>query len=552
MDGQKRKRRLWRLPLAVLMLLAAGMAACGTSGSDSPEATPKPRIKVSVYDRANVPSSEGSIVNNKITRWIDEAGPADVQFVSVPRSQAEQRLNGLFAAGDAPDLILEYDQQIKKTWIDQGLLRPIDDMIEKYSTTYKEILQRYPILRKAGTGEDGRLYQFGRINETIPMRGLFIRTDWLEKLHLAIPQTTEELYQTAKAFTERDPDGNGKRDTYGLAISGNSGAAINEMFGLIYPDFVVRGGELVHGWDNIEAVTSFKKRVYDEGLADREFWNDKNGYRARQDFLRGRIGIFMDQFNVPVTFYTDFYLPLKKNVPSAQLTVIPYPATPVGRFNPIFVNPVQVTGVVNDQIKNPEAVMKYVDFAVSEQFMKTLYFGFAGVHHTVMADGCPKLTDMGKWRKEFNYGAGDFGMLTSPTLSGRCYFGTEKLDEKEPLQRDVKRMFELNSTYVNFDLETAGPTHAEQMPRLPHHLQSVLTQVAGDVGTDGDIWLKAVLTPDYSPQEARKQAEALWEEAGGKLVDEWYRNFYANDKDRMIMTKDIYQLFKEQRAAQDK
>ncbi|MNC24672.1 hypothetical protein D3C75_727340 [compost metagenome] len=90
------------------------------------------------------------------------------------------------------------------------------------------------------------------------------------------------------------------------------------------------------------------------------------------------------------------------------------------------------------------------------------------------------------------------------------------------------------------------------MPRLPHQLQSILTQVAGDVGTDGDIWLKAILTPDYSPQEARKEAEALWEEAGGKQVDEWYRNFYANDKDQMIMTKDIYQLFREQRAAQGK
>ncbi|RTE08758.1 extracellular solute-binding protein [Paenibacillus whitsoniae] len=553
MNRQKEKRRRCRLLLLPgLMLLALGTTACATSGGDSSTAKPKPRIKVSVYDRVNVPSSEGSIVNNKITRWINEAGPVDVEFVPVLRTQSEQKLNGLFAAGEAPDLIMEYAPQIKNTLIDQGLLRPVDDMIEQYSTTYKERLQRYPILRKAGTGEDGRLYQFGRINETVPMRAAFIRTDWLERLQLDIPQTTEELFQVAKAFTEQDPDGNGKRDTYGIALAGTPGVVIDEMFGLIYPDYVVRDGELVHGWDNIEAVTAFKKRVYDEGLADREFWNDKNGYRARQDFLRGRIGIYLDQFNVPTAFYNDFYVRLKRNVPDARLTVIPYPVTPVGQFNPVFVNPVQMTGVVNAATRNPKAVMQYVDFAVSEQFMKTMYFGFAGIHHTVAPNGCPKLIGMEKWRTEFNYGVGDFGMLTSPTLAGRCYFGTEKLDEKEPLQREVQKMFELNSSYVNFALETAGPTHAEQMPRLPQDLQGIVNQLTGVVGTDGDLWLKAILTPNYSPEEARKEAEALWEQAGGKKVDEWYRNFYAHDRDQAIMTKDIYQLFREQRATRGK
>lgn len=538
---------------AVLMLLAFVAAACGTSGSGSSDGGRKPRIRVSVYDRVNVPSSEGTVANNKITDWINEAGPVEAEFVPILRTQSEQKLNGLFAAGEAPDLIMEYAPQIKKTLIEQGLLRPIDDMIDQYSTTYKDILTRYPILRKAGTGEDGRLYQFGRINETVPMRALFIRTDWLEKLQLAVPHTTEELLQVAKAFTERDPDGNGKRDTYGIAMSGNSGAVINEMFGLIYPDYVVRGGELVHGWDNIEAVTAFKKRIYDEGLADREFWNDKNGYRARQDFLRGRIGIFMDQFNVPMAFYNDIYLRLKKYVPDARLTVIPYPVTPVGQFNPVFVNPVQMTGVVNAQTRNPKAVMQYVDFAVSEPFMKTMYFGLEGIHHTVLPGGCPKFTNMDKWRTEFNYGAGDFGMLTSPTLSGNCYYGTEKLDEKEPLQREVQQMFDLNSSYINFSLETAGPTHAEQMPLLPQHLLKILNQVAGAVRTDGDLWLKAILTPDYSPREARQEAEAHWEQAGGKQVDEWYHSFYARNRDQaVIMTEDIYQLFKEQRAARGK
>ena len=164
----------------------------------------------------------------------------------------------LFAADEAPDLILEYAPQIKYTWMDQQLLRPLDDMIEQYSTTYKELLRQFPELRIAGTGADGKLYQLGRINETIPLRGMFVRKDWMDRLNLSIPTTTDELYEMAKAFTEQDPDGNGIDDTYGIAMAHNSGAALDEMFGVTYPDYVLQGGMLVHGWDHIEAVTAFK------------------------------------------------------------------------------------------------------------------------------------------------------------------------------------------------------------------------------------------------------------------------------------------------------
>lgn len=195
----------------------------GNGDSSVSKSDQRRMITATIYDRGNIPSSEGTIENNKITKWINETGPVQVKFIAVPRTQSEQKLNTLFAGGGAPDLILEYAPQIKNPLIDQKQLRPIDDMIDKYSKEYKALLQKYPSLRKAGTGTDGKLYQFGRINETIPQRGLFIRTDWLQKLNLNIPKTTEELYQVAKAFTEQDPDGNGRKDTYGIAMSYSSG-----------------------------------------------------------------------------------------------------------------------------------------------------------------------------------------------------------------------------------------------------------------------------------------------------------------------------------------
>ena len=46
---------------------------------------------------------------------------------------------------------------------------------------------------------------------------LYIRQDWLTRLGLKTPATWEEVAQVAEAFTRKDPDGNGKNDTFGLA-----------------------------------------------------------------------------------------------------------------------------------------------------------------------------------------------------------------------------------------------------------------------------------------------------------------------------------------------
>jgi multiple sugar transport system substrate-binding protein len=51
---------------------------------------------------------------------------------------------------------------------------------------------------------------------------LFIRKDWLDKLHLAVPTTWAQVDQVAEAFTHDDPDGDGKADTYGLDIPGTT------------------------------------------------------------------------------------------------------------------------------------------------------------------------------------------------------------------------------------------------------------------------------------------------------------------------------------------
>lgn len=65
------------------------------------------------------------------------------------------------------------------------------------------------------TGIRGKLYGIPMVKD-IARKGVILRKDWLDKLGLQVPQTTDELMQIAKAFTEEDPDGNGSKDTTGF------------------------------------------------------------------------------------------------------------------------------------------------------------------------------------------------------------------------------------------------------------------------------------------------------------------------------------------------
>src|SRR5699024_1922682 len=84
------------------------------------------------------------------------------------------------------------------------------------------ILSEYPNLIPEnnkfahGASINGRSYGIFRLRD--PMRAaISIRKDWLDDLGLAEPETTDDLMEIARAFTEEDPAGDGSSTT-GLII----------------------------------------------------------------------------------------------------------------------------------------------------------------------------------------------------------------------------------------------------------------------------------------------------------------------------------------------
>ncbi|TYP76488.1 extracellular solute-binding protein [Paenibacillus methanolicus] len=556
--------RKWVAYAASLAALGFLLAGCsqngGTSDNTSDEATrnnqtktnqqteveapkEKGKISVTVYDRGNVPSTEGTTEENRWTKYLNEKGPSDVRFVAVPRWESKQKLNVLFASASAPDLIFEYDPYIKNPLYDQKQLMPINDMIDQYSSAYKQMLADYPVLGKVGTKSDGKLYEFARLSEVVPIHAVLIREDWLKKLNLSVPQTTEELYEVAKAFAEQDPDGNSQKDTYGMAISFQSGQVVDQIFQATR--WVEKDGKLTRNWDNFKAVAAFKKRLFDEGIVDKDFLNDKNGAKAKQDFINGKLGIYPLQLNW-YNFTTGELASLKKNVPDAVVTPIPYPQSPAGRFNPAFTNPVQATAVVNAHAKNPEAIMQYVDFLVSQDTVKALKYGIEGEHWKKGANGCPEPIDPDKSKNEVGYTA-DLQMLSSGILDPQCGKMEQQFNPSVPVQAEGLAMFKKAlEIYLDPSKPYVDITHPEHLPQIPKDIDTISTNIGKPIE---DIWVKAVLGGSgYTPEMAMKEAMDTWEKGEGKKVEQWFATWWETGREDAFLADDIYAMLKQQRG----
>lgn len=539
--------------LGLVLVLAAGtaLAGCSKSGSDgapSPGASSalssaasgsaskeKPSITVSMYDRGNIPKDIGTVDNNLWTKWVNDNSGVNVKFVPVPRSDSVKKFNTLVAADQAPDLMLEYDSNFRNQLYTQKQIMPLDDIIDKYSTDYKALMEQFPLLKKLGTKPDGKLYEVGRVLGYIPGTFLFIRQDWLDKLNLKVPETDEEAFAVMKAFATEDPDGNGKADTFGTNLSGNGGGWVDTMFQNV--GWVVDNGALVKDWDRAEAAVSYKKRLFDEGLVDKDYLTDNVGKKSEQDFLQGKIGIYGYSGNVVQVY--DNYKTLRKNDPNAKLTVIAIPSSRFGQFSPEFNPPIQMSGVVNVKAKSPEGVMRFIDFMGSESTVHTMKYGLEGVHYK-MEDGKEVVLDKDKYDKEVSW-LGDFRMLGAQQLINEYSKYLDDLNPSDPFDKEVydmmKKAYDL---YISKDRPIAGITLGQYMPGLPSDMQFIADNVNQPVT---DIWNKAVVSGGgYSVNQAAEAAKSTWQKSDGGKLEKWYADWYAQNKDTWVFAKDLYDM----------
>ncbi|WP_407572647.1 ABC transporter substrate-binding protein [Deinococcus altitudinis] len=124
----------------------------------------------------------------------------------------EQRFARAIASGDLPDVVVNDTAQLGNL-LSLGVLLPVDR--SKVSGNKDIVAAAW----KSAQGVDGKYYG---VPSSTQVFELYIRKDWRTKLRLPLPRTWDDVSKMALAFTTKDPDGNGKNDTYGMVIPGST------------------------------------------------------------------------------------------------------------------------------------------------------------------------------------------------------------------------------------------------------------------------------------------------------------------------------------------
>lgn len=157
-----------------------------------------------------------------------------------------------------------------------------------------------------------------------------IRQDWLDNLGMELPTTIDEFYDVIQAFTEDDPDGNGKDDTVGMTSSGvwmmadifgSFGVPLNHVMDhAITPDphdnFRFNDGMLKPG---MKGALEWLRKAYANGYLDEEvFTNSSSDIRTRM--YGGQFGSVF--YNASWAYGTGLENQIHKVNPDAEISPI--------------------------------------------------------------------------------------------------------------------------------------------------------------------------------------------------------------------------------------
>ncbi|CAK4836517.1 unnamed protein product [Aphanomyces euteiches] len=194
---------------------------------------------------------------------------------------------------------------------------------------------------------------------------MWIRQDWLDKLGLKVPTTTDELMTVAKAFTNDDPDKNGKKDTYGLALSKELENPLNGFFNAFhaYPRnwTTDASGNSVYGSIQPEMKEPLQKLadLYKAGAVDPEF-GVKDLAKMKEFIGSGKAGIVFGNFAFPLSGLK----PSFANNPEVVWNAYPLPSSD-GKPAKAYIGATASSyWVVRKGYEHPEAIVKLGNFWV--------------------------------------------------------------------------------------------------------------------------------------------------------------------------------------------
>lgn len=409
-----------------ILVLSLVLTACGSNGggggSQSPESTKKAqesqtaseapaKLNNTGFPITNEPISLKIIAGKSATtaaNWNDtliwkeyaKQTNINVDFELVPFDALPEKRNLIITSNELPDAfhtaqfpaadLLKYGQE--------GTFVRLNDLIDQYAPNFKELLEKYPEIKKAVTMADGNIYSFPtavdpEFTTAVTNNKLWINQEWLDKLSLAEPSTIDELYSYLKAVKETDLNGNGQLDeipfgsvgitplvqylrgSWGL---GNRGAG-HPLADLDPDTNTVR---FIPTDPKYKELLQFIHKLYQEGLIDKEIFTIKS-----PEFIsKGAQGVYgsLITTNPETLMGQDGYVggtaykgPYGDHLFSLTKPRVSYP----GSF------------VITSKNEHPEATVRWIDHFYGDEGIKLFLMGIKDVTYQELPDGTLEFVD---------------------------------------------------------------------------------------------------------------------------------------------------------------
>jgi putative aldouronate transport system substrate-binding protein len=371
----------------VAALVAPMVFASGTQEKSASAAPSKPVIWFTSVQGGKSPA-EMPLFEDAVFK----ATGVHVNIIKPPSGQESQKLETMLATGEPLDIAYLNAGEFDKLYAqNHDIFAPLTTMIKA-----SPVLSDPQVIPESEwqriTQTNGQIYAvFNKWEQgTMPI----IRMDWLKKLNLPVPKTFDDYFNVLKAFTTEDPDGNGKNDTYGMAV----GYTLYDMSGLFGAYGLPRGlvadtnGNLSSPWASDAAIPVYQwlRKVYAAGYLEPNFVTN-NSANFRNLFMTDKAGM---------TWYWAawvglFNLQVHANNPSSPFDAegIAPPAGPDGQR--LLTAGSDGLMVIPSYSKNKENAFKVMEFWNSPKGNILSSIGIEGYDYNIV-DGKYQLTQIGK------------------------------------------------------------------------------------------------------------------------------------------------------------
>lgn len=391
-------KHTWKL-LVILTLTAILLAACGSDKeTQKRDASAQKAAEVKV-NKEGFPIVDEEIQltmmapGTGVEEWenmellTDYAEKTNIQFkyVTPPISDFQTKLNLAFTSGDTGDIIYgagtdNLTPGMEVDYGEQGVLMPLEELIEEYAPNLKKLLEERPDIKKSITTVDGHIYSLPMVSDETTAQWytgpLWYNGKWLEELGVEeLPKTTDEFYELLKRFKEEDPNGNGQADEIPLldVKMESSRPWLLAAFGIKEWGIEENNGKVRYApmEEAYKEYLTYMHKLYDEGLLDSETFSqsDEQKKAKGQD---NRIGVFPDWYS----FFTT-------GEPEEEAVGNPmfYPLTNDGSREPVIpLGHGMSRGAfsISESNPNPEASIRWIDHFYSKEGFEYLNMGPVG------------------------------------------------------------------------------------------------------------------------------------------------------------------------------